>query len=158
MQAGILRCSNLMTRPKLKSAGGWSAVVTVGEADHDNQWPFEHCKGLQLYSSVTLSIMSSSQLSRFEFHNLWGSQWSEDCPGQIKREFKFDCECYMQKQNFGLKRNTAIHLGVLSPKRTGAPQNSWVLLFNLQPSGVEKIFPSSWLEIDHDASLIGNQV
>ena len=44
----------------------------------------------------------------------------------------------------------SIHLGVLSPKLMGAPQNSWVLLFNLQPSGVEKIFPSSWLEIDHD--------
>ena len=37
MQAGILRCSNLMIRPKLKSAGGWAAVVTVGEADYDNQ-------------------------------------------------------------------------------------------------------------------------
>ena len=37
MQAGILRCSNLMTRPKLKSAGGWAAVVTVGEADYDKQ-------------------------------------------------------------------------------------------------------------------------
>ena len=39
----------------------------------------------------------------------------------------------------------SIHLGVLSPKRTGAPQNSWVLLFNLQPSGVEKSYlPLGW--------------
>ena len=37
------------------------------------------------------------------------------------------------------------YTGVLSPKRTGAPQNSWVLLLNLQPSGVEKSFlPLGW--------------
>ena len=39
----------------------------------------------------------------------------------------------------------SVHLGVPGPKRTGAPQNSWVLLFNLQPSCVEKSFlPLGW--------------
>ena len=39
----------------------------------------------------------------------------------------------------------SIHLGVLSPKLMGAPQNSWVLLFNLQPYGVKKSFlPLGW--------------
>ena len=44
--------------------------MIINEADYDNQCLFEHCKGLQRFSSVTISVMSLSQLSRFELLNL----------------------------------------------------------------------------------------